>query len=899
MKTDNPKVEGNDILAATNIDTKPIQQVYTLDIEAISQQLQTDLQKGLSEDEATVRIDKFGLNSYKEQDQKNIFLILVQQFNSPIILLLVVAAGFSFFFKDWIEGFSIVGVIFITAALGFIMELQARKSMTALKEMDISVSRVIRDGSLVSIPSERIVPGDIVSLEPGDIVPADGRIFELNQFEADESALTGESLPVAKKTDPLNEGVTLGDQVNMIFKGTSVVKGNAKAIITGTGLHTELGKIATLVETAKETVTPLEKKLQGLAKKLMWITSIFAAIFIITGIFQGKNTYLIIETALALAVAAIPEGLPIVATIALTYGMLRLARKNVLIKRLAAVETLGGINTIFTDKTGTLTENKIEVSSLSMFDEQVLVEQNKVDATATKNKMALDKLWIISTLCNNAVIKNADNDETHLGDPLEIALLQFVRTNNQNIDDINKQYPRVAEEAFNSETKMMATLHKDNTSHFVAAKGAVEELITKCTSFCKLDKIASLTEPERIRILQRAEKVQSEGARLLAFAFKETNDIAADDFLKELTLAGFIGFLDPPRMDIVPALQSCRDAGIKVIMITGDHPATALNIAQKIKLSDEEDVVVNGKELESNPSDETLLAATIFARVSPKQKLDMVSLYQQRGDIVAMTGDGINDAPALKKADIGIAMGLRGTQVAKETAAMVLKDDSFTSIVSAIEQGRAIFQNIKRFLVYLLSCNLSEIFIVFLYGLFNFPFSVLPLQILFLNLVTDIFPALALGMGKGNEWTMKLPPRNPQDALIVKKEWINIVVYAILLTLPILSVAWYCSKYLHYTPEICNNVTFYSLALCQLWHVFNLSSRKVSFFSNEVTRNLFVWAALVLCVLIIAVFYWVPQLRALLGLQLLPVNTWLIILATSISPIVFIQLCKRVLKLVD
>jgi Ca2+-transporting ATPase len=876
--------------------TYPIEYACSSDAEKITQLLHANQQTGLDENEVTKRIEAYGLNSYKAQKQKSVFLILIEQFKSPIVLLLIVAAGFSFFFQHYIEGFSIIGVLFITAALGFFMELQARKSMNALKQMDISVSKVCRDNSVKEIPSERIVPGDIVLLEPGDIVPADGRIFELHQFEADESALTGESLPVTKKLESLEKNTELADQVNMVFKGTEIVKGNAKIIITGTGIHTELGKIASLVENAEQSITPLEKKLQGLTKKLMWITAVFATIFIVIGIIQGKDIYRIVETALALAVAAIPEGLPIVATIALTYGMLRMARKNVLIKRLAAVETLGGINTIFTDKTGTLTENKIEVSNLSLFEELITVEQNKINTE--NNKPIIDKLLLISTLCNNAVVNEKGNEEKQLGDPIEIMLLHFVTANKINVTEINKQYPRVAEEAFSSETKLMATLHKNKTTNFVAAKGAVEELIEKCSAFCKGDAIEQLTDTEKKIFLQKADEVQAQGTRLLAFALKESDNIGTDNFLQDLTLAGFIGFLDPPRTDVIGALQSCREAGIKVIMITGDHPATALNIAQKIKLSDKENIVINGKELGSNLPDEKLFAADIFARVSPKQKLDMVSLYQKRGDIVAMTGDGINDAPALKKADIGIAMGLRGTQVAKETAAMVLKDDSFTSIVTAIEQGRAIFQNIKRFLVYLLSCNLSEIFIVFIYGLLNLPFSILPLQILFLNLVTDIFPALALGMGKGNKLTMKNPPRNPQEPIVVKKDWTNIIVYAVLLTLPIVAITWYCSHYLKYSPEVCNNITFFSLALAQLWHVFNLSSRKLSFIKNEVTRNLFVWYALLLCIIIITVFYLVVPLKEILGLQLLDTNMWLIISATSIVPVFFIQLFKRVFKII-
>lgn len=888
-------------MATSNNYINPIENTHTLMPDEIARQLHANVQTGLNESSVEERITAYGLNSYALQKQKSSWFILIDQFNSPIILLLVLAAGFSFFFQDWIEGFSIVAVIFITASLGFFMELQARNSMRALKEMDISVSKVWRDNALKEIPSEKIVPGDVLVLEAGDMVMADARLIEVNQFEVDESALTGESLPVEKNIEVIEREAAIADKTNSIFKGTSCVKGNAKALVTGTGLQTELGKIAQLVETATQENTPLEKKLQGLTKTLMVITGLFAGIFIITGLLQGEPFYLMVQTALALAVAAIPEGLPVVSTIALTYGMLRLARKQVLIKKLASVETLGGINTIFTDKTGTLTENKIDVSSMVFFDEAIELNKNSEEGigATTNNKYAFDKIILISTLCNNAIIKEEENKVKLLGDPVEIALLQFVKSCNRNIPEINASYPRTAEESFNSETKLMGTLHKMGNCHFVAAKGAVEELIHKCSSYCAGDTIIPLGEAEKKIFLQKADTIQALGSKVLGFAFKETAGSFTDNFLSDLTLAGLMAFLDPPRIEVVEALQSCRDAGIKVIMITGDHPATALHIAEKIKLSEKENVVINGKTLHTQLPEEKLFAATIFARVTPKQKLDMISLYQQKGNIVAMTGDGINDAPALKKADIGIAMGIRGTQVAKETAAMILKDDSFISIVAAIMQGRVIFKNIRNFLMYLLSCNLSEIFIVFLYGLFNFPFSIMPLQILFLNLVTDIFPALALGLGKGNALIMKLPPRNPQQPIVNKRDWFTINAYAVLLSFPILLVTWYCSHYLQYDATLCNNITFFSLALSQLWHVLNLSSRKISFIKNEITHNKFIWAALLLCMAIMAVFYFISPLNKTIGLQTLSLNSWFIIALTSIAPVVFIQLFKRVFKIID
>lgn len=888
-------------MAALNSEKYPIENTHSKNPDDLAKLLDVNLLTGLPENNINERIAKYGPNSYAAQKQKSIWLILLEQFQSSIILLLIVAASFSFFFQDWIEGFAIIAVIFITAVLGFFMELQARNSIKALKKMDVSVSKVWRDNTLKEILSERIVPGDILVLEAGDIVLADARLIEANQLEIDESALTGESLPVEKTIEVIEKEVPLADKINLIFKGTSVVKGNARAIATGTGLNTELGKITQMVQTAEQSATPLDKKLKGLTRVLMVITAVFASIFILTGLLQGKQFYLIVETALALAVAAIPEGLPIVSIIALTYGMLRLAKRKVLIKKLSSVETLGGISTIFTDKTGTLTENQVDVNSLLFFDEELTLDESGKDVSTAikKNKAAFQNLLLVSTLCNNAVSKEEKNTEKLLGDPIEVALLQFVNSNQGNPEAINAAYPRIAEQPFSSETKLMATLHKTDTGNFVAAKGAVEALMKKCTSYCSGDDIHPLTEDAKKIFFKKADRVQSQGSKVLAFAFQEAASISTENFSSDLTLAGLIGFLDPPRMEVVDALQSCRDAGIKVIMITGDHPATALNIANKIKLSEKANVVVNSKELDSPLPDEKLFAATIFARVTPKQKLDMVSLYQEHGHIVAMTGDGINDAPALKKADIGIAMGIRGTQVAKETAAMILKDDSFTSIVAAIMQGRVIFKNIKNFLIYLLSCNLSEIFIVFFYGLLNFPFSILPLQILFLNLVTDIFPALALGLGKGNKLIMKIPPRNPQKPIVAKRDWLAINVYAILLALPILLVTWYCSYHLKYDAKLCNNIAFFSLALSQLWHVLNLSSRKISFFNNEITRNKFIWAALLLCLVIMAGFYFVSPLNKYLGFQRLTTNTWLIIAFTSITPVFLLQLFKRVFKVID
>ena len=686
----------------------PLKNPHTLSVEDILRMFQTDAVAGIGKTEAQNRSKTFGLNVYQAQKPKPIWLMIVQQFNSPIVYLLVFGMAVSVYFQDYIEGIAIGVVILINALIGFLMELQARNSMNALKEMDVILSKVIRDGKTQEIPSEKLTVGDIVVLEAGDVVPGDGRLVELNQLQCDESSLTGESLPTGKNIEILPQDAALGDQHNMVFKGTSVINGNGKAVITGIAHNTELGKITALVESSEETITPLDKKLNSLSKKLIWLTLIMTAIFAITGIIQGKDWVSIVKTSIALAVAAFPEGLPIVATVALSYGMLHMARRNVIVKDLSSVETLGSTTVILTDKTGTLTENKIYVDTFSFPDENLKVHIKNdtltFDNGEIKNsKENFEKLKLIGALCNNAIEKTAKTKKKLIGDPIEIALIHLANTSGTSVDDFHAQYERIGEVPFNSEIKIMGTLHKNTEGvHFVAAKGSVEHLIEKCKQTQSGATIKVLAENDKKTILAESEKMSAQGLRVLAFAYKEAADLKKDDFLNDLIYVGMIGFLDPPRTDIKHALLSCRNAGIKIVMITGDHPLTALNIAQKTGLIDEDDQnVITGKDLPDGDTHtkewkKRILSTAVFARTTPKQKLDIAAVYQKERNIVAMTGDGVNDAPALKKADVGIAMGMRGTQVAKETANIVVKDDSFTSIVKAVAQGRVIFQNIQK-----------------------------------------------------------------------------------------------------------------------------------------------------------------------------------------------------------
>ncbi len=889
----------------------PIKNPHTLSVEEILHECQTDAVMGINKSEAGKRSKTFGLNVYETQKQKPIWLMLVQQFNSPIVYLLVVGAGVSIYFQDYIEAIAIGVVILVNAVIGFSMEMQARSSMNALKEMDVILSKVIREGKVQDIPSEQLTVGDIIVLEAGHVVPGDGRLIELNQLQCDESSLTGESLPSQKNIEILEKDAALGDRHNMVFKGTSVINGNGKAVITGIAQHTELGVITSLVDISEETVTPLDKKLNILSKKLIWLTLIMTLIFVLTGYLQGKEWVSIIKTSIALAVAAFPEGLPIVATVALSYGMLHMAKRHVIVKNLSSVETLGSTTVILTDKTGTLTENKIYVDTFSFPEEnlKVHIEKNSLifdNEEVERSKENFEKLKLIGALCNNSTVKKTKTKEKVLGDPIEIALIHLANTSGSTADDFQAQYERIGEVPFNSEIKIMGTLHKKPNDteggYFVAAKGSVEHLIEKCEQTQSGTTIKALGKNEKKTILAESEKMAGEGLRVLAFAFKEASDINKDDFLNDLVYVGMIGFLDPPRTDIKPAILSCKNAGIKVVMITGDHPLTALNIAQKTGLTDEDDHnVITGKDL---PTTKTLtkewkkkiLSTAVFARTTPKQKLDIADIYQKAGNIVAMTGDGVNDAPALKKADVGIAMGLRGTQVAKETASIVVKDDSFASIVKAVAQGRVIFQNIQKFVIYLVSCNLSEIFIVTTLGFIAPMSTLLPLQILFLNMVTDVFPALALGLGKGDKTIMEHPPKDPKADIISNRKWIDISLYAIVITLSVMGALIYCKQTISADHQIANNVAFISLAFAQLFHVFNMSSVGSPLFVNDVTKNKFVWLAILICTGLMVLVFLLPQMRLVLVLKELSLEVWMVCLVASLLPLFIIQIYKWIFE---
>lgn len=879
-----------------------INDAHTLSIDEILAIFQTNVDTGLNNIEAEKRSKKYGLNVYTSQKPKNPCLIFLEQLKSPIVYLLIFGAIVSLFFNDYLEATAILFVILVNAIIGFLMEMQARRSMKALKEMDIIKTKVLRNGNVEIIPSENLTIGDIVILEAGDLIAGDGRLLVVNQLKCDESSLTGESLPTEKNTQKLPKNTVLGDLQNMVFKGSSVMNGTGKAIITSIAQHTELGKISSLVDQSTETASPLDKKLAVLSKTLIWVTLILTSIFAITGIIQGKDWVIIIKTSIVLAIAAFPEGLPIVATVALANGMLLMAKRNAIVKKLSAVETLGSTNVILTDKTGTLTENKIYVDTLAFPEEnrKVGIENDTLvfkDGLLEKSQINFEKLRLVGALCNDASIKKVGKKDL-IGDPIDIALIQFAHASDLRTDEIKIQYERISEIPFSSETKIMGTLHKSKEGFLVAAKGSVEDLLVKCTKIQIGDNVKDLDEDARKGILDSSEKMAADGLRVLAFSNREGKDLNKNDFLAELVFVGMIGFLDPPRLDIKAAIHSCKDAGIKVVMITGDHPLTALKIAKMVGLVNEnEQKFIIGKDLPSMQSltkdwNKRILSTAIFARTTPQQKLEIAGVFQKAGNIVAMTGDGVNDTPALKKADVGIAMGLRGTQVAKETASIVLKDDSFKSIVAAVANGRAIFQNIRKFVVYLVSCNLSEIFIVTLLGFLAPAATLLPLQILFLNMVTDVFPALALGLGKGDKNVMKNPPIDAKKAIVDKKDWIKIGIYAFIITFSVASAVIYCQEFITPDDKIANNVAFITLAFAQLFHVFNMSSFDSKVFINDITKNKFVWLAVLICTGFMVLVFVSPKIRLVLDLDILHTEIWMLAILASLFPLILIQFYK-------
>jgi len=889
-------------------DTTSISQPWSQTFQKILEEFGIDPEKGLENSEVKKRRNKFGHNRLRQIKKKSVWQILLNQFKSIIILILTAASVLSFIFTDWIDGLAIAVAVSFNTLIGFFMELKAVRSMEALRQMEQITAKVLRSGRITEIHAAELVPGDIVTFEGGDIVSADMRLVEVSKLQADESMLTGESVPVTKKIEPVDEQTAVAEQNNMLFKGTAITRGSGKAVVTAIGTYTELGRISSLVEESQDEFTPLEKRLGQFGRKLLWITLAILVVVAILGIIRGKGILLMVETAVALAVAAIPEGLPIVATIAMARGMLRMAKRNALVNRLAAVETLGGTNVIFTDKTGTLTENRMTVTNIILKTGKIAIkeqgtekkdcfEKNGKPIDITKDEI-LQQAIKIGVLCNNASL-NGTKDTDSVGDPLELALLVASDKAGFTRKKLLEQLPEEREEAFDPATKMMATFHKDDNQYLVAVKGAPEEVLQVCSKVRGKEQDEELDEKENNFWLKKNEELAKDGLRVLAVATKKVDSSDINPY-EELTLIGLIGMMDPPRQDVKKAIGLCKDAGLRVVMVTGDQAQTALKIASEVNLTENNnEKVIQGSQIKpaENMSEEEktkFLQASIFARVSPEQKLDLVDIHQQAGSIVAMTGDGVNDAPSLQKADIGVAMGRRGTQVAREASDMVLKDDSFSTIVEAIEHGRIIFNNIRKFIIYLLSGNASEIMVVFIASLFNAPLPILPLQILLLNIISDVFPALALGLSEGSGDVMKYPPRNPKEPVLIRTHWFAIFGYGLLIAVTVLIAFALSFLWLEMDKTRAITVSFLTLAFARLWHIFNMRGRGTRFLNNEIVKNKYVWAAIALCTLLLLAVVYLPGISAILKLTSPGLKAWALIITISLIPFGFGQFVKSV-----
>ncbi len=856
-----------------------VENPHAQSVDDICSRLDVDPVQGLDPSQARERLVSHGPNRLRRQKKKGTLSILVHQFKGIIVWLLAAASIMSFVLGDIAEAAAIAIVLLINGAIGFFTELRAARAMEALMQLAEVQTRVRRGGDVRKIDAHELVPGDVVILEAGDVVTADLRLTEVSHILVDESVLTGESLPVIKSTDPTALDASLGDRTSMAFKGTAITLGAGEGVVVATGMDTEIGQISDLAQTAQSDTAPLERRLDTLGHRLVWLTLSLAVLTVVMGILRGHDPAGMVQTGVALAVAAVPEGLPVVATLSLAHGMWRMSQRNALIRQLSSVETLGATTVILTDKTGTLTENRMSAVRYLLADADVKVESdgdarkfvlqgNTVDPA---NDDRLGWAIRIGALCNNADVGDGTKDHRS-GDPMEIALLSIALKVGFGRGELQEESPRVEQHAFDPESKMMATVHRAADGYLLAVKGAPEAVIDVCQNVLTADGTRDMDDRARQDCKDRGAAVAGEGLRLLALAMKhvDSQDVAP---YEGLTLVGLVCLLDPVRADVPDAIAAGREAGVRVVMMTGDHANTAETIAREAGLGRGDLTVVEGSELAALDADRIsdqersrLLAADVFARVAPDTKLKLVSLYQKSGHIVAMTGDGVNDAPALKKADIGIAMGKRGTQVAQEAAHMVLQDDAFATIIAAMRQGRVIFDNIRKFVVYLMSCNVSEVLVVGIAVGAGLPAPLLPLQILFLNLVTDVFPAFALGLGRGDESIMHKPPRDPAQEIVNRPRWLLIAILGSAITVATLAAFVLALYWLGLESGAAITVAFLTLALAQLWNVFNVRDPGAGLFRNEVTRNVYVWGAIVLCLGLIGLALWVPWLARLLGL---------------------------------
>lgn len=910
---------------------------YAISSAKVISTLEVNREHGLSAAEVENRINSYGKNELQEAPRTSIWVRIYEQFANFLVILLLVAAVISAVLGDWVEAAAIMTIVLLNAALGVVQESRAEESLAALKKMASPDANVLREGHRQAIPAREVVPGDIVFLEAGNYVPADVRLVETINLRIEEAALTGESVAVTKNAQlELEEDAALGDRKTMAYTGTVVSYGRGVGVVTNTGMSTEIGQIATMLQAVEEGDTPLQKRLDSFGRTLGWVSLVISGLIFVQGMFSGTPPLDMFIIAVSLAIAAVPEGLPAVVTITLALGMQEMIARNALVRKLSSVETLGSATIICSDKTGTLTQNEMTVTNIAVDGEFLditgtgyslegdFLHNGEVVDLAGDYPGILTALWI-GALNNDAILETDYDDKGKntirmVGDPTEGALLVAAAKGGALPTPLSQAYPRIQEIPFDSERKRMVTVHainqpdagdvspfldqKQQAWYVVAQKGAPDIVLERCTHYQSRDDVAvPLNDEQRRRILAANDRMTSQALRVLGVAYRVVKDLEYhqngnlhEKIEEELIFVGLLGMIDPARPEVLPALQIAREAGIRTAMITGDYPNTAKAIAQEIGLLQKGHRVMTGKELDEL-SDEELKKAVVdtdvFARVSPEHKVRIVDAFKSNNEVVAMTGDGVNDAPSIKRADIGIAMGITGTDVAKETADMVLTDDNYASIVSAVEQGRVIYSNIRKFVYFLLSCNIAEIATIFLATMLGWKSPLSAIQLLWLNLITDGAPALALGLEKGDPDLMEQPPRDPQEPILNRFMLTGISIQTVAITAVTLGSYWIG---LRYFPEMATTMAFVTLSFSELVRAFTARSErvpilKIGIFKNKVMN----WAILSSLVLLLVVVY-VPFLQVIFDTVPLGWTQWEVILPLLLIPSIAAELTKVIFR---
>ena len=891
------------------METQPHKPWHSLSCKETEEFLHTS-EEGLSDAEAAKRLEQYGKNNLRQKKPKSIAKMIWEQITDVMVLILIAAAIFSFvmsFFEDG-EGLAecivILVVIVLNATIGVVQEKKAANALEALKNMTAPTARVLREGEESVVPASELVPGDIVYLEDGCIVPADIRIIQDSNLKVQEAALTGESVP-SEKDGPtvLPEDAPLGDRINMAYSSSVVMYGNATGIVVGTGMNTEVGKIANLLDEQDETDTPMKRKLNSVGKTLSLVGLIVCVVIFAIGLIRDGWAAWVnyVFIAISLAISIIPEGLPATSTIIMALGVQRMAKKNALVKSLPAVETLGSATVVCCDKTGTLTLNKMTVTHLAVGDDFLQGVTTKVEDVSKKyDRSVYQDLLSGAALCINAK-KDPDNPGNILGDPTEGALVYLAEKFGIDCEEYEDAHPRAFEQPFDSDRKRMSVLNRMEGELTVYTKGAVDEMLPLCTKYRTKDGVREMTEADREQILKVCNGMSAEALRVLGFAVRSVSEVPEDescDLESDLTFVGVVGMIDPPRKEVIQAVETCHTAGIRVVMITGDHKVTAMAIAKQLHIFRDGNTVISGQELDEMTDeqlDEAVKTCVVFARVSPSDKLRIIQSLKRTGEVAAMTGDGVNDSPALKEADIGVAMGVTGTDVAKDAADMILLDDNFTTIEYAIREGRRVYRNIQKVIQFLVAGNIAEILILLLAVVFGWEMPILAVHILLINLATDSLPAVALGVDPASGNIMKHPPVK-SGTLFEKGMVARIVLHGLFISAAALAAYW-IGMLVYENHDQSMTMTFIVLSISQLSHALNQRSNTESIFKRGQGHNkLLVWALLASAA-IVALVVFVPPLMTLFDLVYIEWTEWLICIGLSLFPLVAVEITKAFIRL--